>query len=81
MITNDNLPLGAKEDPLAPFNEPLNIPYKRYCSLTISFDYTLNASPNLEEEQLKELFINEVISKGFNIPKDYCIDDFEIIEE
>ena len=49
MTNNDNLPLGAKEDPLAPFNEPLNIPYKRYCSLTISFDYTLNAPPNLEE--------------------------------
>ena len=80
MTNNDNLPLGAKEDSLAPFNEPLNIHYKRCCSLTISIDYILNAPPNNEEEQLKELFINEVVSKGFNIPKDYCIDDFEIIE-
>ena len=80
MTNNDNLPLGAKEDPLAPFNEPLNVDYTRYCSLTISFDYSINAPSNLEEDKIKELFIEEIISKGFNIPKDYCIDDFEIIE-
>ena len=80
MTNNDNLPLGAKEDSLAPFNEPLNVDYTRYCSLTISFSHTISAPDNLEEDKIKELFIEDIISKGFNIPKDYCIDDFEIVE-
>lgn len=76
----DNYPLGAKDDEKAPYNEPLDVPHKRYCSLTISFDHTIKANPNVTEEELKELFIKDIISRNFNIPKEYYIDDFEIME-
>ena len=33
----DNLPLGAANNPNAPFNEPLNIEHKSFVSVNISY--------------------------------------------
>lgn len=55
-----NYPLGAKYDPSAPYNQPSDIKYKRFVSLTISYYDTIEAPPDLNEEEIKSLFIEKI---------------------
>lgn len=52
----DNLPLGASNDPMAPFNEPLDVKHKRFVSVTISYYDEVELPPDAEEEQINEAF-------------------------
>lgn len=74
-----NYPLGAKDDPNAPYNEPLNKEHKRFVSVTISFYDTAYLPEDATEEQIKdELFSHIYNSK---IPKEFDIDEFIILDE
>jgi hypothetical protein len=55
-----NYPTGAKYDPSAPYNQPSDIKYKRFVSLTISYYDTIEAPPDLNEEEIKSLFIEKI---------------------
>lgn len=55
-----NYPPGAKYDPTAPYNQPSDIKYKRFVSLTISYYDTIEAPPDLNEEDIKSLFIEKI---------------------
>lgn len=74
-----NYPLGAKNDPLAPYNQPSDIKYKRFISLTISFYDYIDAPPDLEEQDVKNLFIekieNELQDKGVDIDELVILED------
>ena len=74
-----NYPPGAKYDPSAPYNQPSDIKYKRFVSLTISYYDTIDAPPDLEEQDIKNLFIekieNELHNKGVDIDELIILDD------
>lgn len=74
-----NYPPGAKYDPTAPYNQPSDIIYERFISLTISYYDTIEASPDLDEEDIKSLFIEKIEEaiKG----KEIDIDEIEILDD
>ncbi|QOR58335.1 mRNAse [uncultured phage cr106_1] len=74
-----NLPAGAKYDSRAPFNEPLNVEYKRFVSASISYYDTVELPTGANEEQINEAF-KEKVSNG-QFPKEFDIDEVIILEE
>lgn len=74
-----NYPLGAKNDPSAPYNQPSDIKYKRFISLTISFYDYIDAPPDLEEQDIKNLFIEKIENELHN--KGVDIDELVILED
>ena len=75
----DNLPLGAEYNPNAPFNEPLNVSYTRFVSVTISYYDTLELSPDATDKQIEEAFIDKANSGEF--PKEFDVDEIVILDE
>ena len=75
----DNLPLGASNDPMAPFNEPLDVKHKRFVSVTISYYDEVELPPDAEEEQIKEALEDKVRRQDF--PKKVDFDEIVILEE
>ena len=75
----DNLPLGASNDPRAPFNEPLDVKHKRFVSVTISYYDEVELPPDAEEEQIKEAFHKKV--EGAEFPKEFDIDEVVVIDD
>lgn len=75
----DNYPIGAANNPSAPYNEPLNKEHKRLVSVTISYYDTAYLPEDATEQQIKDELYNHVYNS--NIPKEYDIDEFVIIEE
>lgn len=75
----ENLPAGAKYDSEAPFNEPLNVEYKRFVSASISYYDTVELPTGANEKQIDEAF-REKISNG-QFPKEFDIDEVIILEE
>lgn len=75
----DNLPLGASNDPMAPFNEPLDVKHKRFVSVTISYYDEVELPPDAEEEQIKEAFHKKVEDAEF--PKEFDIDEVVVIDD
>ena len=73
-----NYPLGALEDPNAPFNEPLNKVETRYVSVTLSFETKVRVSPDATEDDIYNM-IEEGIKRG-NFPKKYDIDELVILK-
>lgn len=74
-----NAPLGANEDPRAPWNQPLDVKHKRFVSVTISYYDEVELPPDAEEEQIKEAFHKKVEDAKF--PKEFDIDEVVILEE
>lgn len=81
-IMNDNYPLGAGNDPQAPYNEELNIDNECYISITISKPIVLSTQPNPTEERIREL-VKKSINNDIRYyqEKGYNIDDIAIITE
>ena len=75
----DNLPLGASNDPKAPFNEPLNVKHKRFVSVTISYYDEVELPPDAEKEQIEEAFHKKVEDAQF--PKEFDIDEVLVIDD
>jgi predicted RNA binding protein YcfA (HicA-like mRNA interferase family) len=75
----DNLPLGASNDPRAPFNEPLDVKHKRFVSVTISYYDEVELPPDAGEEQIKEALEDKVRRQDF--PKKVDFDEIVILEE
>lgn len=74
-----NAPLGADEDPRAPWNAPLGVKHKRFVSVTISYYDEVELPPDAEEEQIKEAFHKKVEDAEF--PKEFDIDEVVVLEE
>ena len=74
-----NAPLGANEDPRAPWNAPLDVKHKRFVSVTISYYDEVELPPDAEEEQIKEAFHKKVEDAEF--PKEFDIDEVVVLEE
>lgn len=74
-----NYPTGAKYDSSAPYNQPSDIKYKRFVSLTISYYDTIEAPPDLEEHDIIGLF-KEKVNSG-DIPDKYDIDELVILDD
>lgn len=73
-------PVGAKDDSRAPYNEDNGVEVECTVSLTVSATLTLKVNENYTKEDLKEAarpFI-DVIPAGED---NWCVDDFEVIEE
>lgn len=81
-VLSDNLPIGAENDPLAPFNEPEPVKYKRFVSVSLNFDKEFIGSPGLSEDQIKDIIQDEFedIINNYIDSKVY-IDEFEVIDE
>lgn len=75
----DNLPLGAENNPNAPFNEPLNVSHTRFVSVTISYYDEVELPPDAEEEQIKEALEEKVRRQDF--PKKVDFDEIVILDE
>lgn len=75
----DNLPLGASNDPKAPFNEPLNVKHKRFVSVTISYYDEVELPPDAEDKQIEEAIIEKV--KRLDFPKKVDFDEVLVIND
>lgn len=78
MNTGD-YPVGAANDPKAPYNEPLDVKHRRCVSLTISYYATVEGSPDMSEEQIRDAIRADV--EAGKIPEGFYIDDFYVMEE
>lgn len=74
-----NAPLGADEDPRAPWNQPLDVKHKRFVSVTISYYDEVELPSNAEEEQIKEALEEKVRRQDF--PKKVDFDEIVILGE
>jgi predicted RNA binding protein YcfA (HicA-like mRNA interferase family) len=74
-----NAPLGADEDPRAPWNQPLDVKHKRFVSVTISYYDEVELPPDAEEEQINEAFHKKVEDAEF--PKEFDIDEVVVIDD
>lgn len=81
-VLSDNLPIGAENDPSAPFNEPKPVKYRRSVFACIRFDTEFQGSPGLSEERIRDILQDEFedILNNYIDGKVY-IDDFEVMEE
>lgn len=75
----NNVPLGANEDPRALWNAPLDVKYKRFVSVTISYYDEVELPPDAEEEQIKEGLEEKVRRQDF--PKKVDFDEIVILDE
>lgn len=75
----DNLPLGASNDPMAPFNEPLNTEHKRFVSVTISYYDTVEAPVNSSDDFIEKSFYKKVFDR--DIPKEFDIDEVVVLND
>ena len=75
----NNAPLGADEDSRAPWNQPLDVKYRRFVSVTISYYDEVELPPDAEEEQINEAFEEKVRQQDF--PKKVDFDEIVILEE
>ena len=81
----DNYPIGAKDNPLAPYNEPLDVEHQRYVSVTISFVLSENASPDAFEDIINSLIeekARDIVKKSsLSKLKEFNIDEIAIIND
>lgn len=75
----NNVPLGANEDLRAPWNTPLDVKYKRFVSVTISYYDEVELPPDAEEEQINEALEEKVRRQDF--PKRVDFDEIVILDE
>ena len=75
----NNAPLGADEDPIAPWNQSLDVKHRRFVSVTISYYDEVELSPDAEEEQIKEALEEKVRRQDF--PKKVDFDEIVILDE
>lgn len=75
----DNLPLGAENNPNAPFNEPLNVSRTRFVSVTISYYDTIEAPINSSDDFIEKSFYKKVFDR--DIPKEFDIDEVVVLND
>lgn len=75
----DNLPLGAENNPNAPFNEPLNVSHTRFVSVTISYYDTIEAPVNSSDDFIEKSFYKKVFDR--DIPKEFDIDEVIVLND
>ena len=81
----DNYPIGAKDNPSAPYNEPLDIEHQRFVSVTISFVLSESAPPatcgglinSVIEAEARDIVKKSSLSKL----KEFNIDEVAIIND
>lgn len=72
-------PPGAEFDPDAPWNEPLPVNHHVFVSITISGYTDIEGSKEMTVEQMRDS-IEEGLKDGI-YPKDFDIDEIEVLEE
>lgn len=77
-MNNYDYPLGS-DTPDAPWNTPLDVKYKRFVSVTISYYDEVELPPDAEEEQIKEALEGKVRRQDF--PKKVDFDEIVILDE
>lgn len=81
----DNYPIGAKDNPLAPYNESLDVEHQRYVSVTISFVLSEDASPDAFEDIINSLIeekARDIVKKSsLSKLKEFNIDEVAIIND
>lgn len=77
--TCDNYPIGAADDKVAPYNEPLDVKLRRFVSLTISFYTNVYGHPDMSEEQIEAGIRKRIECNMF--PKEFDIDELVVIDE
>ena len=75
----NNAPLGADEDPRAPWNAPLDVKHKRFVSVTISYYDTVEAPVNSSDDFIEKSFYKKVFDR--DIPKEFDIDEVVILND
>ena len=75
----NNAPLGADEDPRAPWNAPLDVRHKRFVSVTISYYDTVEAPVNSSDDFIEKSFYKKVFDR--DIPKEFDIDEVVILND
>lgn len=78
-MNNDNYPLGAANDPAAPYNEPLLVEHKRFVSVSISFEVTIRAPKEASEKEIRTKICDDIHNNI--IPKNYDIDELVILKD
>ena len=78
MMNTGDHPVGARENPLAPFNESLNIKHKRVVTLTITYDIEIEGDPDISEDYVRDYILHDI---NIRIPYNFTIDDIIITEE
>lgn len=74
-----NAPLGADEDPRAPWNAPLDVKHKRFVSVTISYYDTVEAPVNSSDDFIEKSFYKKVFDR--DIPKEFDIDEVVVLND
>lgn len=76
-MNNYDYPVGA-DSSSAPWNEEI-IPHKRFVSMSISFEYTVEGPRDMPEEYIEELIKENLyhtsIPEGFNIDEITVVND------
>lgn len=75
----DNYPIGARDNPKAPYNEALDVKHRRFVSLTISYYTEVEGPPDMRDECVEEQIRKNVMDG--NIPKEFDIDELVIIND
>jgi len=75
----NNAPLGADEDPRAPWRQPLDVKHKRFVSVTISYYDEVELPPDATEEQIRDAFRQKVSDGKF--PKEFDIDEVVVLND
>lgn len=74
-----NTPLGADEDPRAPWNQPLDVKHRRFVSVTLSYYDEVELPPDAEDRDIEEAIIEKVRRQDF--PKEVDFDEIIILDE
>ena len=81
----DNYPIGAKDNPSAPYNEPLDVEHERFVSVTISFVLSESASPDTFEDTFDSIIeekARDIVKKSsLSKLKEFNIDEVSIIND
>lgn len=78
-LHSDNLPIGAEDDPQAPYNE---VNHTRFVSYTVSGYMTVSGSKDMSESQIEDQINNSIESTIYNSPlEDYCVDNITVLDD
>ena len=77
----DNLPLGAADDPRAPYNEEPYVEVEVLASITYSKSMSIHVPKGSTEEEIKAFAKKSIFRPHEALGGTWTIDEFEIIPE
>lgn len=80
MFSTGDYPLGARDDPRAPYNQPPDVEVEVCVSVTYHADVKVKVPPDYEDTDLKEAVRNQITLPG-DFSSVWFEDEFEVIEE